>query len=186
MTTITKSKTTFKTKDITLMALFAALIAICSWISIPLTIPFTLQTFAVFVTLGVLGGKRGTISVFVYILLGAVGLPVFAGFKGGLGALFGVTGGYIVGFLATTLIYWLLTSLINDKLVTKIVALIWGLIVCYAFGSIWFMIVYANTTGAIGLSAVLGMCVVPYIIPDLIKLALAIFISQGIVKSIDL
>ena len=84
-----------RTRELARAALFAALIAICSWISIPTAVPFTLQTFAVFLALGVLGGKLGTLSVAVYLLLGAVGLPVFAGFQGGLGALLGATGGYL-------------------------------------------------------------------------------------------
>ena len=76
-----------RTRDLARAALFAALIAICSWLAIPTAVPFTLQTFAVFLALGVLGGKLGTLTVAVYLLLGAVGLPVFAGFQGGLGAL---------------------------------------------------------------------------------------------------
>ena len=92
-----------RTQELARAALFAALIAICSWISIPTAVPFTLQTFAVFLALGVLGGKLGTLSVAVYLLLGAVGLPVFAGFQGGLGALLGATGGYLAGFLLTLL-----------------------------------------------------------------------------------
>ena len=67
-----------KTKDLALCALFAALIAVCAWISIPATVPFTLQTFAIFAALGLLGGKRGTVAVAVYLLLGAIGVPVFA------------------------------------------------------------------------------------------------------------
>ena len=78
-----------KTIDLVYISIGAALIAICSWISIPTAVPFTLQTFAVFAVLSILGGRRGTISVAVYILMGAVGLPVFAGFKGGIGVLFG-------------------------------------------------------------------------------------------------
>ena len=64
------------------IALFAAIIAVCSWIQIPMTVPFTMQTFAVFCALATLGGKGGTISVLIYIVLGAVGVPVFAGFTG--------------------------------------------------------------------------------------------------------
>lgn len=89
-----------KTRDIVFIGIFAALIAICSWISIPTTVPFTLQTMGVFTAVGLLGGKRGSLAVLVYILLGLVGLPVFAGFSGGVGVLFGTTGGYIIGFLA--------------------------------------------------------------------------------------
>lgn len=92
------------TTDITLTALYSALIAVCSWISVPAAVPFTMQTFAVFVTVGVLGGKRGTYSVLLYLLLGAAGLPVFAGFTGGVGHLFGATGGYIIGFLFSAIV----------------------------------------------------------------------------------
>ena len=70
------------------IAVFTVLIAICSWISIPMTVPFTLQTFAIFLSVSILGGKRGTIAVFIYVLLGVVGIPVFAGFSGGLGILY--------------------------------------------------------------------------------------------------
>ena len=81
------------------IGLFAVVIAICSWISIPTVVPFTLQTFAVFLAVAILGGKRGTLSVIVYVLLGADGLPVFSGFKGGFGVLLNTTGGYIIGFI---------------------------------------------------------------------------------------
>lgn len=183
---LTTTKTSFKATDITLIALFAALMAICSWISIPLTVPFTLQTFAVFTTLGILGGKRGTLSVIVYILLGAVGLPVFSGFKGGIDVLLGTTGGYIVGFLTTALIYWLFTSLFGNKFIVKLIALVLGLAICYAFGTAWFMVVYMKSTGAIGLATVLGWCVTPFVIPDLIKLAVAFIISDRVTKAIKL
>ena len=73
-----------KTVDMAYIALFAVLITICSWISIPAAVPLTFQTFGVFLAVGVLGGKRGTLSVVTYLLLGAVGLPVFSGFRGGL------------------------------------------------------------------------------------------------------
>ena len=88
----TASATRSKTLDMVYIALFAVLIAICSWISIPATVPFTLQTFGVFVAVGTLGGKRGSLSVLIYLLLGAIGIPVFAGFQGGLGIILGNTG----------------------------------------------------------------------------------------------
>ena len=81
--------TTLRTVDVAYIGMFVAVMAICSWISIPATVPFTLQTFAVFMAVGLLGGKRGTIAVVTYVLLGAVGAPVFAGFAGGIGALLG-------------------------------------------------------------------------------------------------
>ncbi len=174
-----------KTIDLVYISIGAALIAICSWISIPTAVPFTLQTFAVFAVLSILGGRRGTISVAVYILMGAVGLPVFAGFKGGIGVLFGNTGGYILGFLLTGLIYILFQKFFGQKDLTDIIALILGLIVCYAFGTAWFMHLYLKNTGEVGLMTVLSWCVFPFIIPDLIKLALAFVISRrvkGVIK----
>lgn len=164
------------------IALFAAIISICSWIQIPLTVPFTLQTFAVFCTLGILGGKNGTISVLLYIILGAVGVPVFAGFSGGVGVLLGTTGGYIIGFLFTALLYWAITHFFGDKLPVMIIAMALGLVVCYAFGTAWFMLVYARTTGAVGLMTALGWCVFPFILPDCVKIALAILLAKRIPK----
>lgn len=95
-----------KTYDLVYIAVFAVLMAVCSWISVPTAVPFTLQTFAVFMAVGVLGGRRGTMSVALYIILGAVGVPVFAGMTGGIGILTGTTGGYIVGFLFSALVMW--------------------------------------------------------------------------------
>ena len=78
--------------DLVMVALFAALIAVCAWVTVPGAVPFTLQTMGVFLAVGLLGGKRGTASVLVYILLGAVGMPVFSGFSGGVGRLLGPAG----------------------------------------------------------------------------------------------
>ena len=167
-----------KTYDMAYIAIFAVLMAICSWISIPMAVPFTLQTFGVFMAVGVLGGKRGTLAVLIYILLGAVGVPVFAGSSGGIGVLLNTTGGYIVGFLFSALVMWGMETLWGKKPVVQIASMLVGLIVCYALGTIWFMVVYARNTGAVGLGTVLGWCVIPFIIPDLIKIALAFVLSR--------
>ena len=167
-----------KTYDMAYIAMFAVLMAICSWISIPMAVPFTLQTFGVFMAVGVLGGKRGTLAVLVYILLGAVGIPVFAGFNGGIGVLLNTTGGYIVGFLFSAMVMWGMETVLGRKPIVQMISMIVGLIVCYALGTIWFMVVYARNTGAVGLGTVLGWCVIPFIIPDLIKIALAFVLSR--------
>ena len=168
--------------DMAYIGMFTALITVCSWISIPTTIPFTLQTFAVFLTVALIGTKRSFISVIIYILLGAVGLPVFSGFKGGVGALLGPTGGYIIGFLFTALITGLILDKIGKKIWIEAVAMILGLIVCYAFGTAWFITVYNKGNEAIGLMTALSWCVIPYLIPDGVKIALAILIEKRIGK----
>lgn len=87
-------------RDICFISIFTAIIAVCAQLSIPMPmgVPFTMQTFAIPLAGVILGAKRGTLSVIVYILLGIIGVPVFAGFKGGFGVLFGATGGYIITF----------------------------------------------------------------------------------------
>ncbi|MBE5962877.1 MAG: biotin transporter BioY [Lachnospiraceae bacterium] len=170
----------FSAKDIAYIGIFVAIMAICSWISIPATIPFTMQTFAVFVTIGLLGMYRGTVAVLVYILLGAVGAPVFAGFNGGIGALMGNAGGYIIGFLATALITGLLIKQFGRSTVTMFFAMVAGLFACYAFGTAWFIFFYTKTSGAIGIMSVLSWCVIPFIIPDLVKIVLAIIITKRV------
>ena len=161
------------TRDIAAIAMGVALIAVCSWISIPMTIPFTLQTFAVCLVTALFGLKRGIWTVLCYILLGAVGAPVFSGFKGGIAALLGTTGGYIVGFLFTALIVGFAVEKFGRSLPVLVVAMAVGILVCYAFGTAWFMFVYARKTGPIGLGTALGWCVFPYLLPDAVKIALA-------------
>lgn len=174
-----------KTYDMAYIAIFAVLMAICSWISIPMAVPFTLQTFGVFIAVGVLGGKRGTLAVLVYILLGAVGIPVFAGFSGGIGVILNATGGYIVGFLFSALVMWGMETLFGRKPVVQIASMVLGLAVCYAIGTFWFMMVYTKNTGAVGLGTVLGWCVIPFIIPDLVKIALAFVLSRRVRKYVQ-
>ncbi len=173
-------KRSSKTYDIVYVAIFAVLIAICSWISIPTTVPFTLQTMGVFLSVAILGGRRGTLSVLVYILLGAIGLPVFAGFTGGVGILLGNTGGYIVGFLFSALAMWGIEHLFGSSTIVELVSMVVGLLICYVIGTIWFMAVYTNANGPISLAAVLGWCVIPFIIPDLIKIAVALIIAPRV------
>ena len=176
--TNSNAKQKFGAKDIAFIALFTCLIAVCSWISIPTTVPFTLQTFAVFMAVLCLGGRNGTISILVYILLGACGVPVFAGFAGGVGVILGSTGGYIVGFLLIGILFWVAKNIAYKKVWTNIVFCAIGLVICYAFGTVWFMVVYGNTTGSIGLWTALMWCVIPYLAWDALKIGLAIVLSR--------
>ena len=172
------AKSKWRAVDLAYTALFAVLMMVCAWITVPLTVPFTLQTFGVFAALGTLGGRRGTYAVAAYLLLGLAGLPVFSGFQGGPGVLLGTTGGDILGFLASALLYWAVTARLGTKPAVMAAAMVLGLVVCYAFGTAWFLVAYARTAGSIGLWAALGMCVFPFVVPDLAKIALAMLLSR--------
>jgi len=180
-----EKKIGFRTYDLCLEAICAALITICSWISLQvMDIPFTLQTFAIFLVLLTIGGKRGTIAVVVYILLGLVGIPVFAGFKSGPATLIGPTGGFIVGFIFVGLTFWGLEVVFKKLKTSTSKKIIFGIIegvicevVLYVFGVAWFMIMYTKNTGPVGLATVMGWCVIPFLIPDAVKLVLAVVTS---------
>lgn len=179
-------KPKMRTVDMAYIALFAVVMAVCAWISIPAAVPFTLQTFGVFLAVGVLGGKRGTLAVVLYLLLGAVGVPVFAGFNGGLGYMLGSTGGYIVGFTLSALTMWGLEAALGKKTWVLALSMVLGLLVCYVFGTGWFMVVYGKNIGPIGLMTALGWCVIPYIVPDLVKIALALLLHRRLASAIRL
>lgn len=180
---------TYDTYDMVYIAVFTVVLAICSWISIPTQIPFTFQTFGVFMAVGVLGGRRGTLTVLVYLLLGAVGIPVFSGFRGGVGILLSANGGYLIGFLFSAIVMWgiekILAGIWKKSPIILFFSMLIGLLTCYLFGSVWFMAVYAKTTGAEGFAAVLGWCVIPFIIPDLIKVSLAFMLAKKMRRYID-
>ena len=167
-------KRNIKIKDLAYIGVSSAIIAVCAWITIPFgAVPFTLQTLAVCLVAGLFGAKTGMASVAVYILIGAIGVPVFSGFKGGIGVIAGATGGYIIGFIFTALI----TGIISNR--TKKPFLVFGemllgIAACYIFGTVWFMLVY--TKEAMPLSKTLALCVTPFIIPDIIKAAAAAFL----------
>ena len=186
MTSTTSAKSArIQTRDMAYIAIFAVLMAVCAWVSVPVPAPFvqfTMQTFAIFAALMTLGGRRGAYAVVTYLLLGAVGLPVFAGFRGGLSVLLGSTGGYLIGFMGTALVFWLMEKLLGNSLLVKTAACLLGMFVYYAFGTAWFLVVYARNVGPIGLGGALASCVIPFIIPDLIKMALALLLSRRLSK----
>lgn len=180
-----QATTRLGTRDLTLVALFTVLISVCAWISVPVPAPFvqfTMQTFAIFAALLALGGRRGTYAVTAYLLLGAVGAPVFSNFRGGLGVLLGTTGGYILGFFFTALLYWLMTAKLGESLPVRLTAGVLGMVTYYAFGTAWYLVLYARTGNPMGLMTALGYCVFPFIIPDLLKLALATLLVQRVGK----
>lgn len=167
-----------KIKRMIFAALGAVILTICSWITVPGPIPFTMQTFAVFALLLIYEGGLALISISLYLLLGAVGVPVFAGFTGGVAHLLGPTGGYLVGFLILAAVYRIMTH-VSSKKWLKILALIIGQVCCYAFGTWWYVRMYCG--GSVDeLGTVLMTCVIPFVIPDAIKLALAVLLSKRV------
>ena len=179
----TISSNRISTKEIVLTAMFTAIITICAWISIPIgPISFTMHTFAVFCAVCILAGRNSFFSVLTYLLLGAVGLPVFAGFKGGIGVLVNTTGGYLLGFLLIPLIYLVAEKIFGNSLAVRIISLIIGLAVCYAFATAWFMFVYTRNVGAVTIGKAMKWCVTPFVPFDLIKLALAFVVSDRVKK----
>ena len=167
-TTRTTTAGRSRTRQLLLCALFAALTAVCSQIQIPLPlVPINLALLAVHLAGGLLGAKNGAISMVIYLLLGGIGAPVFAGLTGGPGILFGKTGGYIIGYIAAAAIVGALSGRLRS---------FWGLCLsmaigvaaCYLFGTIWFMVV----TG-MDLWTSLLYCVVPFLPGDVIKILLA-------------
>lgn len=169
----------FRAKDLAYIAVFTALLAICSWIAIPtpVRIDFTLQTLGVFLTVGILGGKRGTLAILAYLLLGLVGAPVFAGFSGGPGALLTPSGGYLVGFLFTGLLMWGMEILFGSKPAILGLSMFLGMLVYNVFGTVWFMVAYPMGGESVGLWTALTWCVFPYILFDTLKLVLALILS---------
>ena len=170
-----------KTYPIVLVGVFVAIISICAWISIPMVpIPITLQILGVFITASILGAKLGTVSIIIYILLGAVGLPVFSNFTGGFGILLSPTGGFIIGFIFTALTIGIITSFKNSIL-TNTLAMLLGLLLCYTFGTIW----YCFYAGVDFITAVL-VCVVPFLIGDSVKICISAILVTKLKKHIKI
>ena len=164
-------KSSLSVADLCYISLFTALIAVLAQISIPLPggVPLTLQTLAVPLAGIVLGPKRGTISALLYVLLGAIGLPVFANFTGGLGIVLGVTGGFILSFP----IMALFAGYASNKSVKDPMLWIWlilGAVVNYAVGTVWCMF-----AAGLDLAGALAACVIPFIPTAIIKIVLTGF-----------
>lgn len=149
-------------------------------ISVPfLGIPFTLQSFAVFAVLGLLGWRRGGVATLVYLMLGAVGLPVFSGFTGGLGVLFGHSGGFLFGFLLAVPVYAVFAWLGKGKRIFVALGMVAGLLVSYLSGALWYYFLFAADTS---LGTVLSVCILPFLLPDAIKLSLALLVTERMKK----
>lgn len=176
---VTEGKRTY---DIVQIAFGIVFMVICSWISIPFLVPFTLQTLGVFTVAEILGGKKASVAVALYLLLGAFGLPLYAGFTGGIGVLAGIKGGYLAGFLLTALFMWATERKAAGSRKLRLLFMGLGLLCCYGAGTLWFVAVYSATVAPVGTATVIGWCVLPFILPDLLKIFLADLISQRVKK----
>jgi len=169
-----------KTREMTLIAVMAALLCIVGPLSISIgPIPLSLATFAVYLSGAVLGWKKGTAAVAIYLLIGMTGLPVFSGFSGGLQKLAGVTGGYLIGYLPCAWITGLAVPDSNSSAPVRPwalpLAMILGTAVLYIIGTAWFMLQTANP-----LPAALGMCVLPFLPGDAVKIIAATLIAPPV------
>ena len=173
-------KRRMKTKDLTVLSLFTAILCVLAPISVPLgftAIPISLGTLTVMLVATVLGLKRGMVSVGVYLLLGMVGVPVFAGFTGGIMKLAGPTGGYLVGYLFLAATCGLMSDRFSGKIIWQIFGMLLGTLLLYAFGTVWFMIL-----NEMSLAKSLSLCVIPFLPGDIIKITAVALIATPLRK----
>ncbi|CEN30190.1 MAG: biotin transporter BioY [Paeniclostridium sp.] len=167
------------TKDLIICAIFASITAILAQIAIPIpfsTVPLTMQVFAVAISGIILGSKRGFISMLIYVLLGAIGIPVFAQMSGGIGIIFGYTGGFIMAFPIMSLIIGYISEKYN-KTIYIVLVMILSLAINYGIGTAWYSIV-----SGVGFKEGFMVCVAPFIFVDFIKIALATTIGITVKK----
>ena len=172
-----------KTKDMTLIAVMAALICVAGPLTIPAgPIPLSLATFAVYLAGAILGKKWGTISVGLYLLIGIIGVPVFSGFSGGFQKLAGVTGGYLIGYLPCAFLSGLGAEKAERAGKKRILPLMMaaGTAVLYTVGTAWFMIQTGN-----GLGAALGLCVLPFLPGDAAKIAAVSLLTVPVRRAVS-
>ena len=169
------------TKDMVLCAVFAAVLCVFSIITVPVgEIPITLGVFGVLFTAVVLGAKKSFMSVLVFILIGAAGMPVFSGMKGGAGVILGPTGGYITSYIFMALIAGAAASKTKENpagMLIRFAACIISVLVCYLLGTMQFVLVSGNT-----FLQALAICVYPFVAFDLLKSAAAVFLGGQVRK----
>jgi biotin transport system substrate-specific component len=158
-----------KTKTLVYIAVSAAILCVFSPWSIPIgLVPLSLATFAVYLIGAVSGHKKGSISILIFLLIGAVGVPVFSNFQGGLPKLIGPTGGYLIGYLPCGFISGLLVDKLNGRKWAYPLGMLLGTIILYLMGTAWFVYVTDYT-----FVAALAVCVLPFLIGDAIKILVA-------------
>ncbi len=173
-----------KTKSMLVCAIFAAILCVFSVITVPIgPVPISMGLFGIMLAAGILGLKRGSVSVALFILIGAIGVPVFTGFRGGIAPLAGPTGGYIWSYVPTAVLIGSLTLRLPQNkwfaMLRYFLAFLAGTALCYAMGTVQFMIVQ-NTD----FKAALALCVVPFIPFDIAKAAAASYLSYTVRRAL--
>jgi len=179
-----KTKTAFSIREMVFTALFTAVMCAIAPVAIPIgPVPITLGLVVVYLAAGTLGPKFGTISVALYVALGAIGLPVFSQYRGGFQMIAGATGGFIIGFILCAFVVGLIIELFRKKIEPRVskkslrmvlmyvfyaLGMVIGTVLLYTCGTVWFMFVTGNT-----LTASLGLTVVPFLFGDALKIILA-------------
>lgn len=168
-----------KTVQMVQTALFSGILCVLSPFTVPVPmspVPFSLATVAVYLAGMLLGVKKSVLCILIYLLLGAVGLPVFSGFSGGIGVLLGPTGGYLFGYLPCALIVGWLTDN-KSHYARHVFAMAVGTLTCYLFGTVWFLMVMGESYSFM---QALLVCVVPYMAFDLIKILAVAAIAEPV------
>lgn len=169
-----------KVKNLAYIGLMSAIMCILSPITIPLSggVGITLGIFVIMFMTYVMGMGRTLICYGIYLLLGIVGLPVFAGFQGGIGVILGPTGGFLVGYVAVVVSVGLMLK-IKEKRLFLVIGSVIGLLLCYLSGCLWYMhIMDVNFVGA------LWMCVIPFVAFDAIKVAMVCVVGPPCKKRV--
>lgn len=174
-----------KTTKLILCAVFAAITGVCSGIILPLPftpVPITLATLAVMLAGALLGSRYGTLSMVVYLLMGAFGAPVFSGYMGGLMKLIGPTGGYLLGYVSTVFLTGLIIEKFNkkNKVYIHAAAMAIGLSSCYLLGTAWFM--FSTHTA---LWTALVSCVLPFLLGDAVKITVGALLATKLRPVLD-
>ena len=170
-----ETKTKSKVYPLAMTAVMAAVTCVLGPMSIPIgPVPISFTNLAIYISLYLLGWKRGTLSYLVYMLIGMVGMPVFSNYSGGMGKLFGPTGGYIIGFIPMAIIAGIVIDKSRNRGI-QLAGMIVGTALCYAFGTAWFCFQAGYAVGT-----ALGLCVFPFIPGDLAKMVIAMVIGPMI------
>lgn len=172
-----------------------ALLAVSAQVSIAVgPVPFTLQTLVVVLAALVFTPGQAALTLAGYVLLGAVGLPVFSAMRGGLAMLAGPTGGYLYGFIASVVLASLVRRALcpaqaraaspRRSLVADVVAGVVAVAVCYAVGTAHFVLIGSAAGSTVGVGYALAVCVVPFVVPDALKIAAAVAVAAALRRAL--